>query len=105
VELKKSTAKIEEKYKDQLFSYLKLMQINIGVLICDRIHLFLYNPNKSYKLIEVTSVEFIKNSAEGQMFLSNFSKPDFTKERIIEYFENELDMKSAVEKVRKELTQ
>lgn len=71
--------------KKQLISYLKLLNNEIGVLIRDKIYLYLYDHKKSDDEQTNISVEITKNNPNGEKFVELFSKENFDKEKIKEF--------------------
>ena len=71
--------------KKQLISYLKLLNNEIGVLIRDKIYLYLYDHKKSDDEQTNIAVEITKNNPNGEKFVELFSKENFDKEKIKEF--------------------
>jgi hypothetical protein len=68
----------------QLFSYLKLLHNDIGVLINNKITVFAYDYKKQdYEQIN-HEICFVKDSSDGESFVELFSKP-FRAERVREF--------------------
>ena len=69
----------------QLFSYLKLLNLNIGVLVCSKLYIYDYdivNNNDEQAFIEIA---FEKDNPDGIKFMELFSKGSFDKENIKQF--------------------
>ncbi len=97
VELKQHNMLFDNRYKEQLFSYMRLLQLTIGVLICDKIYLYNLEINNEI----VMEIPFIKDSANGSKFVELLSKGNFKQERV----KNFIREKYAFDQHVKEITQ
>jgi len=96
VELKKPTAKYIERNDSQLFSYLRQLKLNIGLLINDRIHVF-YEDENCRVPVEVMNIEFNDNAQDGLKFIELFSKQSFTLDALINYCKNQIRSLDAID--------
>ena len=60
VELKQHNIFYNSGIERQLLSYLKLLRIQIGVLICQKIYVYKYDPNKNDFEQEKIEIEFVQ---------------------------------------------
>ena len=87
VELKKPLYSFEPKYKEQLLSYMKLFRIDIGILICDEIWLFMFDENDT----EISmNIPFSLDSENGCRFVELFSKGTFDDKPVKQFIENDI---------------
>lgn len=86
VELKCYNMPKQDKYVEQLKSYMKLLDLEIGVLVCNKLYIFCKDTNGEYPYIEIP---FEKDNKNGEWFVESFSKKnfntDFIKDFILEY--------------------
>lgn len=102
VELKKYSLHFSHEKESQLFSYLKLLHIPIGILICDEIHIYEYDfaSNKHNKI----TIPFEKDTDDGISFVELFRKDTFSTEKIIEFINNKRQFNSKVKKIQEQIT-
>ena len=99
VELKQLNLHFDKKYEEQLFSYMRLLSLNVGVLICDAIYIYvLENGNSSFSKIEI-----VAENKKGEEFIDMFSKGNFTPEHVKEFVLSERLFGENVQKIREEL--
>jgi hypothetical protein len=89
VELKKPTIKYTARNDSQLFSYMRQLKLNVGLLINDRIHVF-YEDSTCRVPVEVMNIEFIENDQDGLKFIELFSRHTFNHETLLNYCKNQL---------------
>lgn len=71
----------------QLFSYLKLLNLNIGVLVCSKLYIYDYdivNNNDEQAFIEIA---FEKDNPDGIKFMELFSKSTFNQQEVKDYIQ------------------
>lgn len=83
IELKQLSASFDTRMEDQMISYLKLLNLSIGVLICKKLYLyhFDYTTSKTQKV----SIEFVKDNPDGVRFVELLQKPNFSKDAIKDF--------------------
>ena len=84
VELKKYSLHFSKEREAQLFSYLKLLHISIGVLVCDKIYIYAYDFETSEQENKL-EIPFEKDNTDGVAFVDLFCKDEFSKDKIFEY--------------------
>lgn len=87
----------------QLYSYLKLLHNDLGVIICDRIVLVDFDYIKEDNQNEY-EILFEENNPEGILFIEYFSKHSFNKVAIKELISNGKIKNSNIESIKKELS-
>lgn len=66
----------------QLFSYLKQLKLDIGVLVCNKLYIYDYDTGKDDNNQPVLEIEFTKDNPDGIKFVELFSKDSFDKESV-----------------------
>lgn len=88
----------------QLYSYLKLLHNDLGVLICDRIVLVDFDYIKEDNQNEY-EIFFEENNPEGVLFIEYFSKPSFNKAAIKELISNGSSKISNIKSIKNEISE
>lgn len=105
VELKKSNISFVEKYKLQLFSYLKQIKVNIGVIISNKIYLFLYDYLKEDTKQKCVEIDFIENSLVGEKFVNLLTKNNLNLELIKKFILNNEKIKDEIIEIKKTINE
>lgn len=105
IELKQHNFQYIKGQKLQLFSYLKQIKLDIGILICDRIVLFNYDYAKNDDKQEEYEIHFTKDNPDGKKFVELFTKPNFNKDLIKDFITNGNKKKSNIEKIKNEISE
>ncbi len=101
IELKRYTSEFDKNFEEQLISYLKQLQLSIGIIICKKIYIYVYNYlNNDYKKL---SIEFVKDSEAGQKFIEMFSRDCFDKTKLEEYINLKNKTKENIEDIKKQI--
>lgn len=100
VELKQYSSIFDIKYKEQLFSYMRLLRLNIGVLICNKIYVFVLDHDDNEKSIEIT---FTKDNPDGCKFVELFSKMNYSENSVRKFIEKNKELKSHVQEIQANL--
>lgn len=103
VELKKYSLPFSKEREAQLFSYLKLLHISIGVLVCNKVYIYAYDfeTNDQENKMEIP---FEKDNNDGIAFVEMFSKDAFSKDNIIEYISNKKTFVTNVKNIKSQIT-
>ena len=88
VELKKGNVVSNENYKCQLFSYLKQIKVSLGILITNKIQIFLYDYTKEDIDQKSVEIEFTENNVLGEKFIDLFDKNNLNLEQIHSFITN-----------------
>lgn len=86
VELKQYGLSFNDHYREQLFSYMLLKSIKIGLLICDKIYLY-YNIFDQHNCEGQLQIQFDYDNATGGKFVELFNKKNFDEEKIKQFIE------------------
>ena len=101
VELKQHCARFDESYKQQLFSYMRLLGLSVGILICDRLHLYYcINPSKAIDL----SIDFTQDNELGIQFLQLFSKGNFNPDTVRQFIESHKEREQHIDAIVQSIT-
>ena len=100
IEFKRYTSLFNEKMEAQLKSYLDLLHLSIGIIICQKIYVYSYKDGKLKKC----EIEFYENNKNGEEFLELFKRGNFTKEKVEEYIDSRKNVDTEVEEILKVLT-
>ncbi len=100
VELKRHCIPFDEQYREQLFSYMKLLNLNIGLLIGDKIYIYILSGGTVKASCEIP---FAKDNENGKKFVKLFSKGNFSEEKVFAFVNAQTTKENNVAKLRKEL--
>ena len=110
VELKQHNVPRSKDMESQLMSYLKLLRLNIGLLICDKIYIYCYDSGKpddeqSYAVIDfIGGDRFGFHSYDGELFIEMFCKGRFGKEGVADFIHHQQAFMEKVAKIKEEIT-
>jgi len=103
IELKKYSLEFNDGFARQLFSYLKLLSLDIGILICDKIYLVYYDKEKTENQQEFAEIDFELDSLQGIEFIEIFSRANFDKIETINFINRQIKFKQNIQRIKKEL--
>ena len=96
VELKQLNLRFDKKYEEQLLSYMRLLSLNIGVLICDAIYIYVLENDK----FSSSKIEIDTDNKKGEEFIDMFSKGGFSSARIKNFVLTEQQFVKNVQKIK-----
>lgn len=102
VELKQHNLPFNQAYKEQLFSYMRLLELKVGILICEKLFIY-YREN--YSTEYSIEIPFTKNSVSGEKFIELFSKGDFRQEKVKAFLVETEKTKSNISQIKKDIQQ
>lgn len=102
IELKQLSAPFDTRMEEQMISYLKLLNLSIGVLVCKKLYLyhFDYSTSKTQKV----SIDFTKDNPDGIRFVEMLQKTSFSKEAIKDFVRTKNVFSENVGLIRDELS-
>ncbi len=100
VELKQHNLPFNKAYREQLFSYMRLLELKVGILICDKLYIYYRENNNTEYSLEIS---FVKNSMIGEKFIELFSKGCFNKDKIKDFLIKIEKTKSNVSLIKSDL--
>lgn len=89
---------------EQLLSYLKLLKIEIGVLICNKLFLYYFDYNKPDNEQLFVEISFTENNPDGIKFLELFQKTNFNKDTIKEFIINKKQSEQNIINIKNQIT-
>jgi len=103
VEVKKPSIEINNPtFKGQLSSYMGIMRLELGILIGNKIQLFLdgkfFNTNG---IILIDEIEFKRDSEKGLKFVELFSKENYNKENIEKHAQEKIEQLKKIDDFKK----
>ena len=101
VELKRS---VLNEGRDQLFSYLTQLKLDIGILICDRLYIYDFDFLSKENAHSVIEICFQNDNPLGLKFLDLFNKASFNKEKIKSFIAEYSEQKDAVKLIQENIT-
>jgi hypothetical protein len=99
VEVKQQTLDSGEK---QLLSYLKLLHVDVGILVNNKITIFAYDYKKQDSEQVKYDIHFDRDSTDGELFVELFSKP-FQTERAREFIIQKNSSSKHVQEIKKRI--
>jgi len=92
VELKKPNITMSERNGDQLFSYMRLLKLNFGILLGESLQFYYELPNDNKTPIKINKISFSKDSKDGIELIKLLSKNECTYEKLEEYCINKIEI-------------
>ena len=105
VELKQHNFLLNSEMEMQLFSYLKQLRNDMGIIICKNIYIYAYDYNKSDDGQDKVEIEIVHNNPKGIKFVELFGKNTFAKAAVNEFIYQQNKFSKNVENIGKELSQ
>lgn len=100
VELKQHNLPFNQTYKEQLFSYMRLLRVNVGILICNKIYLYVLDYDDNETSMEIT---FTKDNPNGSKFIELFSKNNYSENTIKKFIDKNQELKFHIQEIRKDI--
>ncbi len=101
VELKRH---IKHDGREQLFSYLDRLKMNLGVVVCDKLYLYDYDFTQKENAYAEVEIPFEENNEDGAKFVELFSKDNFDKQKICDFIRSKSNSKDVIAKIKSETT-
>lgn len=89
---------------EQLFSYLKLLKVDLGVLICNKIYLYDYDITKDDDKQAFVEIAFTKDNPDGIKFVELFSKASFDRQHIKNFIQERKKEKENIHAIQQKVT-
>jgi hypothetical protein len=90
VELKKPNIQMSERNTEQLFSYMRLLKLNLGILIGESLQVYWDLPNDNKPPVKIVDITFNKESDKGIHFIELLSKDEYSFENLQNYCKEQL---------------
>jgi len=104
VELKRHSLPFNTEMESQLLSYLKLLRNKTGILICDKIYIYMYDINKRDDEQNKMEINFTRDNADGIAFVELFSKANFNEMAIHQFVQDKIKSVANIELIKNEIT-
>ena len=103
VEVKKPSFEIDNlTFKGQLSSYMGIMRVEVGILIGNKIQLFLDGRFfKENGIILIDEIDFERDNNKGLNFVKLFSKENYNREKIENYAKEKIQELKEIEDFKK----
>ena len=102
IELKQYNLEFTQDMENQLKSYLDLLHISVGVLICKRIYLYIYDFHASK--LKRCSIDFVKDNPLGIQFVEIFQKDSFSTETVEQFIDGQNSFDENVQRIQNTIT-
>lgn len=89
---------------EQLFSYLKLLKVDLGVLICNKIYLYDYDITKDDDKQAFVEIAFTKDNPDGIKFVELFSKGSFNRQNVKDFIQKRKKEKDNIHAIQQKVT-
>lgn len=96
VELKQHNLPFDEKFKVQLFSYMRQCLLKVGILICNKIYIFYGNDDNAIH----TEIPFEHGNPQGSKFIDLFRKGNFDENAVKAFIEQQQTLQSDIQAIR-----
>ncbi|HOZ83992.1 MAG TPA: type I restriction enzyme HsdR N-terminal domain-containing protein [Niabella sp.] len=91
VELKRPNLSTNQSQADQLFSYMRQLKLDIGILIGTNFQIYYDKPDDEINPIKIYVTEFNENNSEAEKIIKLFEKQNFHKTKLIAFCEEQLE--------------
>ncbi len=105
VELKRPTNKLKEKNERQLFSYMRQLELRIGLYIGEKMQLYYNAPDDNLSPHPILTANLSLDSKEGQLLCDLLSYENFDIATLTEFCEQQLKKARYQNSIRKELSE
>lgn len=99
VELKQHNLPFNEKFKDQLISYMRQCLLKVGILICNKIYIYYGNDDNTIH----TEIAFEHGNPQGSKFIDLFRKGNFDENAVKAFIEQQQTLQSEIQAIRADL--
>lgn len=89
---------------EQLFSYLKLLKVDIGILICNKLYIYDYDTDKDDDNQSFLEIEFTKDNPDGIKFVELFSKGSFNRQNVKDFIQKRKKEKDNIHAIQQKVT-
>lgn len=99
VELKRLNMRKADNYERQLLSYLRLLSLKAGILICDAVYIYYLSGDETLSV----KIPVFESEENGETFMELFKKGNFSNEKIENFISQKNRFNKNVEKIEQEL--
>jgi len=90
VELKKPNISISERNVEQLFSYMRLLRLNIGILLGETLQVYYELPDVNKSPMKINEISYTSDSIDGINLVKLLSKNEYAHEKLNRYCEDNI---------------
>jgi hypothetical protein len=101
VELKKPDSAISGRNVEQLFSDMRLLKLNFGILLGETLQVYYELPNNNKPPVKISDINFNEDSEEGISLIRLLSKNEYSFEGFKNYCEKKLAIQGENETIQK----
>ena len=101
-ELKKYSLPLSNEMEQQLKSYMDLLHVSIGVLVCQKLYVYVYNHTQ--KKSKRIAIDFTEDNPDGIRFVELFQKKNFSSKAIETFIDSKNEFQNNVQKIKTEIT-
>ena len=98
VELKQYNLPFDKKMEEQLLSYMKLLEVSVGLLICKELYIYTYIE----KNVKWVKIDFTENNPDGEKFVELFTKGNFSRNDIETFIDSKNNFEKHIEEIKDE---
>lgn len=102
VELKRHTL---HDGREQLFSYLNQLKMNLGIVVCDTLSLYDYDFTQKEPTYSELEISFTPDNPNGVAFVELFSKDKFDSQKVKDFIANKSRTKGNLVLIKKAITE
>lgn len=97
IELKQYCLSFDNKFEKQLKSYLKLLNLSVGLIVCSKIYLywFEYKEDKVHKI----EIPFVESNEDGIELMDLLCKETFSEEKVKEFIVGKKNVREIKESI------
>jgi len=100
IELKKPNISISERNSGQLFSYMRLLKLNFGILLGETLQAYYEVSNDDESPRKIVEIQFNLDSEEGINFIKLLSKNEYSPDNIENYCKRKIEFEAENEKAQ-----
>lgn len=104
IELKQYSLIKNDLFAQQLFSYLKQLKVKVGVLICNKIYLFLYDYTLADNQQQYIEIDLTKDNITGEEFVKHLDNYNFSIDTITNFIVEQNKVLKEVEELKRMTT-
>lgn len=87
-------------FEEQLLSYMKLLGLNVGVLVCQTIRVYYMYSDRT---VISTEIPFVRDSAKGEEFVDLFKKGNFDKNKVEAFIKSHNAKKQRIAQIKQKM--
>lgn len=101
IELKQYNYSFNDEMEKQLISYMDLLHLSIGVLVCKKLYLYVYDY--AQKKIMRVAIDFVENNSDGIRFIELFTRQNFSQKTIETFITQKNNELAQIKEIQSEI--